>query len=332
MGLLQCGHSCSTGLAAWVASNVPTLTHPPQYQRLDTNRNEEKDMSDGDKIWIAQNGERSGPFSEQDVRRWLTEGRYDAQTLVWRKGMAEWVPLFSLFPERAAPPATPPPPPRPDPAASAPSFAATDRPGTTHVLDEPTSAYREPSEPSRRMLPTPPSLHWGLVLLFSILTFGIFALVWPFIQANWVRKIDGDSKAMLLLGGGLACGLVGEVMSAGHRASALGGLLTLAYFVLWIVGYFAMAGSIRRTLADYDLPVEIGGITLFFFNTLYLQGQLSWIARWQNTGSSQPRAPKGVFWLLWVPVFFIAMLAAIAIPAYQNYVHRAQATQSGHSE
>lgn len=33
-------------------------------------------------------------------------------------------------------------------------------------------------------LPPPPSLHWGWVFLLSILTLGIFAIVWPFIQAN----------------------------------------------------------------------------------------------------------------------------------------------------
>jgi len=282
-------------------------------------------MSDSEKIWIAQNGERSGPFDEADVRRWLAEGRYNEQTLAWRQGLAEWVPLYSLFPERASTP-----PPTATPPASAPAtFSAADRPGATHHLDEPTSVYREPAQTLRNTLPAAPSLHWGLVLLFSILTLGIFAVVWPFIQANWVRKIDSDSKAMMLLGAGLGCGLLGELLgSSGGGKSALGGLFTLAYLVLWIVAFFSMAGSIRRELSAHGLPVEIGGVTLFFFNTLYLQGQLSWIARWQNNGATTPRPPKGVFWLLWVVFIFIfGILAAISIPAYQDYVRRAHAAQ-----
>jgi len=282
-------------------------------------------MSDGEKVWVAQNGERSGPFPESDVRQWLTEGRYDAHTLAWRKGMAEWAPLFSLFPERPAT-TTPPAPP---PAAV---FEAADRPAFTHVLDEPTSAYRPPAEAPDTDLPPAPAMHWGVVLLLGVVTLGIFTLVWPFIQANWVRKIDSDSKATLWLGIGVGCLVVGEGMSIGNPGSAFGALLTLAYVVLFITAYFAMAGSIRRALGAYGLPVEIGGITLFFFNTLYLQGQLRWISRWQQTGASQPKAPKGVFWLLWVPVFLLAMLAAIAIPAYQDYVHRAQAMQQQQSE
>lgn len=278
-------------------------------------------MSDSDKIWIAQNGERSGPFSEGDVRVWLTQGRYDGQTLAWRKGMPEWVLLFSLFPERptAAAPA--------QPSRPAAIFDAVDRPVATHVLEEPTSAFRPTAASSNDALPPPPSMHWGLVLLLSIVTLGIFALVWPFIQANWVRKIDSESKATLWLGIAIGCLVVGEVLSVGNPKSSIGGLFTLVYAVLFIGAYFGMAASIRRKLADYDLPVEIGGVTLFFFNTLYLQGQLSWIARWQNTGSSQPKAPKAVYWLLWLPVFLLAILAAIAIPSYQDYVHRAQAMQ-----
>jgi hypothetical protein len=110
--------------------------------------------------------------------------------------------------------------------------------------------------------------------------------------------------------------------------STLASLMSLAYSVLMLVAYFSMAGSIRREMAAYELPVAIGGATLFFFNLLYLQGQLSWLARWKNTGSSDPKAPKAVFWLLWVPVFLFAILAAIAVPQYQHYVERAHAVQA----
>jgi hypothetical protein len=86
-----------------------------------------------------------------------------------------------------------------------------------------------------------------------------------------------------------------------------------------------MAGSIRRKLAVHGLPVEIGGVTLFFFNTFYLQGQLRWIARWQETNARQPAPPKAVFWLLWLVLLVLG--AGILIPAYQHYVQRVQAMQ-----
>jgi Tfp pilus assembly major pilin PilA len=176
-----------------------------------------------------------------------------------------------------------------------------------------------------------------LVWLFTILTLGIFGLVWPFIQANWVRKIDGRCNAILLLGLAMGCFIVGYILyfagfvsrnSGGVGMIGLGGLLLLAYWVLRLVAYFSMAGSMRDKLASRELPLEIGGITLFFFTMFYLQGQLSWLARWKRTGQTSPKASKGVFWAIFCIVpFMIAILAAIAIPAYQDYIIRAQVSE-----
>lgn len=182
-------------------------------------------------------------------------------------------------------------------------------------------------------MPTPPSLHWGWVLLFSVLSFGIFAIVWPFIQANWVRKIDPRSSAMPMLGMALGCSVVGYLLSAAGAPAddaapattmeRLGWLLQLTYVVLCLAAYFAMAGSIRREMAAYRVPVRIGGVTLLFFNTLYLQAHLSWLARWQQTGQTLPKASKGVFWVF-LAVPFAAIVGAMALPAYQMYVLRSQ--------
>ncbi|UGB45944.1 pilin [Frateuria edaphi] len=185
----------------------------------------------------------------------------------------------------------------------------------------------------RAALPTPPSLHWGWVFLLSIVTLGIFAIVWPFIQANWVRKIDPESRATPMLGAALACYFVGYFLAAAGAPAdeasptttmeRLGWLLELVYVVLFLGAYFAMAGTIRRVMAGYRVPMRIGGITLFFFNTLYLQGQLTWLARWQQTGQTLAKPPKAVFWVVMV-VPFALIVAAVALPAYQMYVVRAQ--------
>jgi len=185
----------------------------------------------------------------------------------------------------------------------------------------------------RAALPAPPSLHWGWVFLFSVLSFGIFAVVWPFIQANWVRRIDPRSNATLMLGAALGCSFVGYALAAAGAPAddaapptameRLGWLLQLAYVALFLAAYFAMAASIRRQLAAYRVPVRIGGITLLFFNTLYLQGQLSWLARWQQTGQTLPKASKGAFWVF-LAAPFAAIVGAVALPFYQVYVVRSQ--------
>ena len=285
-------------------------------------------MTIDDQIWIGQNSEKYGPYPEATVRQWLAEGKFAADALVWREGMPDWVPLSGMFSATAGGQQQPPPPP---------GFRSS---GHAYAADSFSAQRYAPTDQSnveRAELPMPPSLHWGLVLLFTVISFGIFGIIWPFIQASWVRKIDSGSKATLLLALAFIACAVGEVFyfsgikslaTGGSGLTGLGGLLMLSYWILYLVAYFSMAGSMRRNLIPIGLPVEIGGITLFFFNMYYLQGQLSWIAHWKNTGRTEPKASKGVLWILLVlPFFMISILAAIAIPAYQNYIIRTQVSE-----
>jgi hypothetical protein len=284
-------------------------------------------------IWIGQNDQQRGPYSEAEVRQWLAEGKFTADVLAWREGMAEWAPVHTLFPDvvnKVPPPSVPP---FSATSANSNAFAASVAQnfaaqhdhsyGTTHA--------------DREDLPAPPSMHWGVLLLLSIVTLGLFSLVWSLVQANWVRKVDGQSKAMLLLWIAIGCFAVGEPIyfagilngAAGGGMLGMGGLLVFTYWVLLLVACFSMANSIRRVAADYNLPMDIGGVTLFFFKTLYLQGQIHWLARWKATGRTSPVAPKGVFYLLWFgSIFVVAILAAISIPAYQSYLVRAQVAEA----
>ena len=295
-------------------------------------------MVDNDKIWIGQNGQKYGPYSEANILQWLSEGKLTADAMAWRSGMSGWVSLASMFPAET----TDEPPPPPPAAATVPPFN-----GPESVVDSRAasmsdlfSARRQDhfgaAHADRGTFPAPPSLHWGLVLLFTLLTLGVFGIIWPFIQANWVRKIDRQSNATLLVGLATACFVIGYIIYfAGLKPAAngdtgllaFGGLLLLSNWVLYLVAYFSMAGSMRRNLSPLGLPVEIGGITLFFFTMYYLQGQLSWVARWKDTGQTSPKASKGVFWALWLIPFVIAIFAAISIPAYQDYLIRSEVSE-----
>lgn len=50
-------------------------------------------------IWIGRNGERHGPYTEEDVRQWLRDGKVSRDDLGWREGLADWQPLSVLFPD-----------------------------------------------------------------------------------------------------------------------------------------------------------------------------------------------------------------------------------------
>jgi uncharacterized RDD family membrane protein YckC len=52
-------------------------------------------------IWIGRDGERHGPYKEEDVRQWLRSGQVSGSDLAWREGLADWQPLSTLFPDAA---------------------------------------------------------------------------------------------------------------------------------------------------------------------------------------------------------------------------------------
>ena len=50
-------------------------------------------------LWIGRDGERHGPYKEEDVRRWMRSGQVSRDDLAWHEGLADWQPLSVLFPD-----------------------------------------------------------------------------------------------------------------------------------------------------------------------------------------------------------------------------------------
>ena len=71
--------------------------------------------------YLVENGVTTGPFTFDQVKQRLTEGKTRREDLIWKPGLAEWVRIDSL-PEfaQATPPAPPPPPPPAPPGPPAP--------------------------------------------------------------------------------------------------------------------------------------------------------------------------------------------------------------------
>ncbi|MFK2891081.1 RDD family protein [Dyella flagellata] len=64
-------------------------------------------------VWIGRNGERHGPYQEEQVKEWLRSGQLSPDDLGWYDSLADWRPLSMLFPDdRPAPAPSPygPPP------------------------------------------------------------------------------------------------------------------------------------------------------------------------------------------------------------------------------
>ncbi len=202
---------------------------------------------------LARGDQRYGPYTFDLLREYAAAGSIQPGDLVWTAGMATWSRVSDLLQEKVAPDAPPPIP----------------------------SAEPSPT----RTAPKPPSLHWAIVLVLALVTWGLFALIWMFVHAVWIRRIDPKSKALYTLAGGIAFPLILGFVT-GMTGASFDGLELLAQLV-WViavlVAYFDMRAAIE---VRYDL--DLSGIMTFFFSVLYLQYHLRLIA----TGRHTPRSAR----------------------------------------
>jgi len=147
-------------------------------------------------------------------------------------------------------------------------------------------------------------MHWGLALLFSLLSCGLFIWARLFIQASFAKEIDRDTDAdRLAIAGIVLQALVIPVLVIAGLASAANNADTEVMGFLGIVCIFLTFGalvcllsssfSIRESLLGYYNSVENTGLRLsgpmtFFFQTFYLQYHLTRIAEWKQTGAVFP--------------------------------------------
>ena len=265
-------------------------------------------MSEESKIWIGRDGQRFGPYDEATLRTWINEGKVSALSLAWREGMAEWRPLHEILGIAVPPPMV---------GGAAPALHSD--------------------------LPAPPDLHWAIIFVVDLFVGGLMGLVWQFVQASWIKKIDPASRATMWLVISVCLlpltwvVMVGVMLNQSYTASRpdLGAMAgVMAYFGLFFVlgvamlvcryvAMFSMARSMREKLPAYGLIPEIGGVTLFFFTHYYLQAQMTWVARWRRTGQATPPAQKTVFWVVFgvwagLMVLFLMLVWAAMFASYHG--------------
>jgi hypothetical protein len=234
--------------------------------------------------FVARNGQTYGPYSLETVRKYLSEGSMLASDVARTDEMTSWATLGEVVPD--------PPPPPPNAGVIAPQQAA--------------QAYPPP-----RPANIPPSLHWALVLLFGLLTSGVFITIWAFVEAIWVRNIDPASRAtrdlvyaivMPILGAGLCAILLvmgGASLSMDNR-SVVGassfGMAFLVFFgfaiggvVFHIKAFFGIRASMERYYNTVEpINLRLSAVMTLFFNVLYFQYHMTRIADWKQTGVLRP--------------------------------------------
>jgi len=143
--------------------------------------------------------------------------------------------------------------------------------------------YAYPSRPPLyRPFPAPPRLHWAWVLVLSVVTFGIFWVVWMVVQARWVKKATGNPRAFAWsLANLLFIPLIFVLAIAGNivfymttRADFIGNFMTELADFSRIVGfllYIASVYLIKSALESSPIKLRLHGLATFFFGPIYFQ-------------------------------------------------------------
>jgi hypothetical protein len=242
---------------------------------------------DAMKYLIHRGGQQYGPYSVEELKQFVASGNVLPSDMAWAEGMPAWMPVSQILGGAPAP-------------APAPGYQAP-----SPVFAQPPSAAPASFSSAPAGGPMPPSLHWALVLVITALC-GIFGLVWLFVEASFVKKLDPNNKSIMMLivsflvviGGWIVMAAVGIGM--GGTAAAMGservGMVLPVIFLMYLVvcvlsAVFGLLGvfGMRRSLLNYYNTVEPVGLQLspvmtFFFALFYFQYHFTRIANWKRTG------------------------------------------------
>ena len=196
--------------------------------------------------YFVKRGEQEyGPYTLAALQQYVQQGNISKDDQARSEAMTDWV-FVSQIVGNVSVPAAP-------GAFGSVGQGAMIRPGTA-----------APLHPA-------PSLHWGIVLVLSLFTFGIFYIIWFFVEAAWVRKVRPDNKAIFLLVAYVAAAIVEVYL--GEQGSEGGELL---FRLIGAAFAIAAAFSMRSDIEDYyntEEPVglKLSGVITFFFSVLYFQ-------------------------------------------------------------
>ncbi len=247
---------------------------------------------------ISRNGQIYGPYTLDDLKRYLASGNVLPNDLAKNQEMTDWLPVSQILGQQGAaviPPAPGPAAhhstPAPEGSAANPGYSSGPPSGSFGTVNTggpsfglPPNAYAAAASP----YPDAPNLHWALVMLFTILTCGMFIVIWNLIITAWLRRVQPNANAfylyivhavLLLLVFVTPGSSVHHALTPGvHFAHSgfFGGVLFLLCWVSKLIARFSEQNSLEE---HYNGPEPLGlvlnPVMTFFFGGLYFQAQLT---------------------------------------------------------
>ena len=213
---------------------------------------------------VSRNGQNYGPYTLDDLRRYVASGNVMATDMARAEGTEQWLPVSEIL--------------------GMPSAQSYAPPVYSSV---PGGPMADPT-----LYPDPPNLAWGFVLLFNVLTCGLFMVVWNIVVSAWMRRVQPNSQAMLYYIGGAILSLSSSgtfmAMQRNHyhfsRHPPLGGLVFLASWVVRLIARYSMKASLEQHFNGPEpIGLRLSGVMTFFFGGLYHQYHLNRIVDIKNT-------------------------------------------------
>ncbi len=230
---------------------------------------------------ISRNGQTYGPYTLEDLERYVASGNVLLTDLAKSDEMPEWLPVSQILGGAAT---------RSAPASQGSGYAAPIGEGYQQAHFAP-AAYNQNAGSAIVSSPydDAPNLSWGLVLLFAILTCSLFMFIWNLVIAAWLKRVQPNATSLFYYAGAGALALVqffvtfnlsmhhavspGLHMYTGHPLSSLLGVVV---WVLRLVARFSQRASLEE---HYNGPEPIGlrlnPVLTFFFGGLYFQYHLN---------------------------------------------------------
>jgi hypothetical protein len=228
---------------------------------------------------ISRNGQTYGPYTLEDLQRYLASGNILPTDLAKNEDMADWVPVSDILAGVTGTPVSAFPTPGFSDPASAPAYGQSAIPyGQPAMYGQP-----DPAALAASTYPDPPNLHWGLVLLFGLLTCTVFMWVWNLIVAAWLKRVQPNATSLFFYIGAavllfvqLAVTLPYTMhhMQPGVHATAdpIGGLIGLGVWVLRLIARFMQRAALEEHFNGPEpVGLELNPVMTFFFGGLYFQ-------------------------------------------------------------
>jgi hypothetical protein len=218
---------------------------------------------------VSRNGQMYGPYTLEDLQRYVASGHILYTDLAKSEETAEWLPVSQIL---GASPASP-------------------APGYPPPVYAPPHAY---AQPAAGAYPDAPNLNWLFELLLGFLTCVLFVIVWNLVIASWAKRVQPASKALMyyIIATGLMVinfgGSYGNVVATIHHQHAhqsiLGGLIGLVTWVMRLIARFTLRDTLEKHYNTAEpLGLRLSAVMTFFFGGIYFQYKLNRINEVKET-------------------------------------------------